>query len=85
MRPPWEGGTEAYINSPGHMTKMVARSIYAKTVKIFYYGSEGKMILKLVMEHRGLKFYKVLVYIIDDPERLILTNLRQGQSRSHMF
>ena len=73
MWPLWEGGTEAYINGPGHMTKMVAKSIYAKTLKIFYSGSEGPLILKLVMEHRGLKFYKVLVYIIDDPGRLILT------------
>ena len=32
---PWEGGTKVYINSPGHMTKMVAMPIYGKNLKKF--------------------------------------------------
>ena len=28
VEPPWEGGTKAYINAPGHMTKMAAMPIY---------------------------------------------------------
>ena len=28
VEPPWEGGTKAYINASGHMTKMAAMSIY---------------------------------------------------------
>ena len=30
MEPPWGGGTEVYINDPGHMTKMAATPIYGK-------------------------------------------------------
>ena len=33
VEPPWEGGTKVYINSPGHMTKMAAMSIYGKNLK----------------------------------------------------
>ena len=40
------------------------------------------MTLKLCMDHRSLKFYKV--YINDYPE-LTLTFLRQGQNRSKLF
>ena len=29
---PWEGGTEVYINGPGHMTKMAAMPIYGKNL-----------------------------------------------------
>ena len=36
VEPPWEGGTKAYINGPGHMTKMAATPIYGKNPsKIF--------------------------------------------------
>ena len=28
VEPRWEGGTKAYINGPGHMTKMAAMPIY---------------------------------------------------------
>ena len=28
--PPWDGGTKAYSNGPGHMTKMSAMPIYGK-------------------------------------------------------
>ena len=33
VEPPWEGGTEVYINGLGHMTKMAATPIYVKTFK----------------------------------------------------
>ena len=33
VEPPWEGGTEVYINGPGHMTKMAAMPIYGKNLK----------------------------------------------------
>ena len=33
MEPPWERGTEVYINGPGHMTKMAAMPIYGKNLK----------------------------------------------------
>ena len=32
VEPPWEGGTEVYINDPGHMTKMAVMSIYGKNL-----------------------------------------------------
>ena len=28
VEPPWDGGTKAYSNGPGHMTKMAAMPIY---------------------------------------------------------
>ena len=33
MEPPWKGGTNVYINGPGHITKMAAMSIYGKNLK----------------------------------------------------
>ena len=33
VEPPWEGGTKAYINGPGHMTKMADMPIYGKNLK----------------------------------------------------
>ena len=30
VEPPWDGGTKAYSNGPGHMTKMAAMPIYGK-------------------------------------------------------
>ena len=33
VEPPFKGGTKVYINSPGHMTKMAATSIYGKNLK----------------------------------------------------
>ena len=32
VEPPWEGGTEVYINGPGHMTKMAVMPIYGKNL-----------------------------------------------------
>ena len=55
---------KAYIDGPGHMTKMAATPIYGKkTSKISRTG--GPMILKLSMQDEGLKLYKI--YINDDP------------------
>ena len=33
MEPPWDGGTKACSNGPGHMTKMAAMPIYGKNLK----------------------------------------------------
>ena len=30
VQPPWNGGTKAYTNGPGHMSKMAAMPIYGK-------------------------------------------------------
>ena len=31
-KPPWDGGTKACSNDPGHMTKMTAMPIYGKNI-----------------------------------------------------
>ena len=42
------------------MTKMAAMPIYVKTFKkIFFYGTKRPMTLKLGMQHRVLKYYKI--------------------------
>ena len=61
MEPPWKGGTKVCINGPGDMTKMAGTPIYGKTFKIFYSRTGKPMILKLSMQHRGLKLYKVFI------------------------
>ena len=33
VRPPWDGGTKAYSNGPGHMTKMATIQYMVKTFK----------------------------------------------------
>ena len=48
VEPPLEGLTKVCINGPGHITKIAART-----------GSP--MILKLGMQHRGLKLYNVCI------------------------
>ena len=61
-----EPGTKVYINDPCHMTKMAAMPIYGKNPsKIFFSRTRSPMILKLGMQHQGLKLYKV--YINGDP------------------
>ena len=60
------------MNGPGHMTKMATVPIYGKNLKKSSSPELGPMILKLGMQHLGLKLYKV--YINDDPE-LTLTYL----------
>ena len=61
------GNERVYLNGPGHRTKMAAMPIHGKMVKTLKIFSRTKspMILKLDMEHRGLKLYKV--YINDGP------------------
>ena len=45
--PPWEGWTNVYINSAGHMTKMASMLIYNK---IYLFRTRDLKILKLGME-----------------------------------
>ena len=53
-------------NGLGHMTKMAAMPIYGKKLlKIFFYGTQRPMTLKLGMQHRVLEYYQVCS--IDDP------------------
>ena len=52
-----KGVEKMYINGPGHMTKMAAMPIFSRT--------KSPMILKLGMQHLGLKLYKVCIN--DDP------------------
>ena len=53
MKHLWEGGTNVYINNPGHMTKMAAMLIYGKNPsKIFFSGTTGPISTKLGMKHR---------------------------------
>ena len=53
MKHLWEGGTNVYINNPGHMTKMAAMPIYGKNPsKIFFSGTTGPISTKLGMKHR---------------------------------
>ena len=62
VEPPWEGGTKVCINCPGHITKMAAMPIYGKNLsEIFFSRTGGPMILKLGMQHWGLKLYKVCI------------------------
>ena len=52
MKHLWEGGTNVYINNPGHMTKMAAMTIYGKNPsKIFFSGTTGPISTKLGMKH----------------------------------
>ena len=52
MKHLWEGGTNVYINNPGHMTKMAAMPIYGKNPsKIFFSGTTGLISTKLSMKH----------------------------------
>ena len=52
MKHLWEGGTNVYINNPGHMTKMAAMPIYGKNPsKIFFSGTTRPISTKLGMKH----------------------------------
>ena len=33
VEPPWDGGTNIYLNDPGNMTKVAAMPIYGKNLK----------------------------------------------------
>ena len=37
MKHLWEGGTNVFINNPGHMTKMAAMPIYGKNPSKFFF------------------------------------------------
>ena len=66
VKPPWDGGSKFFSNSPGHMTKMAAVPIYDKNLKkIFFTGTKGPMTLKLSMLLWVLKYYQVCSN--DDP------------------
>ena len=49
VEPPWEGGTEVYINGPGHMTKMAATPIYNKNPSIIFFRTDGPIFTKIGM------------------------------------
>ena len=66
MEPPWDGGTKVCSNDPGHMTKMATMPIYGKNLKkIFFSRTKRLMTLKLGLQHRVFKYYKVCSN--DDP------------------
>ena len=49
----WEGGTNVYVNNPGHMTNVVAMSIYSKNrSKIFFSGTGWPVSTKPSMTHQ---------------------------------
>ena len=52
MKHLWEGGTNVYINNPGHMTKMAAMPIYGKNPSKIFSGTTGPISTKLGMKHR---------------------------------
>ena len=58
----WEGGTNVFINYPGHMTKMATMPIYGKNPsKVVFSRTTGPISTKLGMKHRGLKPFKILL------------------------
>ena len=64
VEPPWKRGIKVCINCPGHMTKMAAiPHIWLKPLKIFSSRTGSVRILKLRMQHLGLKFYKVCINV----------------------
>ena len=48
---------KGYINGPGHMTKMVAMTIYGKNLQKSFPAELNPVIMKLSMEHYKLKLY----------------------------
>ena len=58
MKHLWEGGTNVFINNPGH----IAMPIYCKNPsKFFFSGTTGPISTKLGMKHRGLEYYNVFI------------------------
>ena len=51
MKHLWEGGTNVYINNPGHMTKMAAMPIYDKNPSKIFSETTGPISTKLGMKH----------------------------------
>ena len=66
-----------YINNPGHMTKMAAIAIYAKTPSKIFPRTGGPISAKLGLNHRWLKCSNV--YITRDP-MLTLTYFTTGSA-----
>ena len=54
MKHLWEGGTNVYINNPGHMTKVAAMPIYGKNPSKIFSGTGGMISVKLGMKHQRL-------------------------------
>ena len=64
VEPPWEGGTNFYINGPGHMTKMAAMPIYGKNLKNLLLQNQKSYDLETWHIASGTQ---ALVYINGDP------------------
>ena len=56
-----EGGSNVFINNPGHMTKMAAMPIYGKNPSKFFFSGTTGLSKKLDMMHQGLKDYNVFI------------------------
>ena len=65
MEHPWEGGIKVCIIVQVTWPIWSPCPYMVKPLKIFFSRTGSPMILKLCMQHRGLKFYKV--YINSDP------------------
>ena len=50
-----------FINSPGHMNKMVAMPIYGKNPSKFFSRTTGLISTKLGMKHRELEYYNMFI------------------------
>ena len=64
MEPPWEEGTSIYKNGFNRMIKMATMGtllIFSKTLS-----PKSPMIMKLGMDHWGIKLYKVYTCINDN-------------------
>ena len=81
MGPPWEGGTNVYINGPGHMTKMAATLIYGKTFKNLLQNQKSYDLETCHVAPGTQIQQKNFFYNNDDPG-LTMTYLRLGQIRS---
>ena len=56
-----EGGTNVFINHPGHLTKMAAMPIYGKNPSKFFSETTGLISTELGMKHWGLEYYNVFI------------------------
>ena len=51
MKHLWEGGTNVYINNPGHITKMAAMPIYGKNPSKIFFSRTGGLISTHHLRH----------------------------------
>ena len=80
METPYDAGTNACSNGPGHMTKMAATPIYGKNpLKIFFSNTRRPITFGLSMRHWGCGAYQVCS---NDDSKLTLTYLT---SRSNLL